>query len=146
VKCRHLSAWREFDFDYVEAMGIKMKSGRPFSKSYSVDIPHDSTGNFIINEQLEKLMGTKDAVGRQLAFGGTRGQIVGVMKDFNYQSLHEKVDPLALWIWPANYLSFIYVRVKPGDMHKSISLIEKRWNKVVPQYSFRFLFPRPGDR
>ena len=58
-----------------------------------MDIPHDTTGTFLINEQLEKLMGTDNAIGKQLKFGSTRGQIVGVMKDFNYQSLQSKIEP-----------------------------------------------------
>ncbi len=128
------------DFDYIEAMGIKMKSGRSFSKAYSMDIPHDTSGTFMINEQLEKLMGTDDAVGKQLKFGTTRGQIVGVMKDFNYASLQSKIEPLALWIWPDKYLNFIYFRVKPGNIHETISGLEKTWQKIMPLYPFDYQF------
>ena len=128
------------DFDWVEAMGIKMKSGRSFSKEYSMDTPHDTTGTFIINEQLEKLMGIDDAVGKQLKFGSTRGQIVGVMKDFNYQSLRSKIEPLAVWIWPAQYMGFIYFRVRPGNLHQTIAGLQKRWEKVMPLYPFDYHF------
>jgi putative ABC transport system permease protein len=128
------------DFDYAESMGIKLKSGRAFSKTYSMDIPHDTTGTFMINEQLEKLMGTDDAVGKQLKFGTTRGLIVGVMKDFSYQSLRSKIEPLAIWIWPAKYLNFIYFRIKPGNMHEKITGLGKTWEKVMPLYPFDYHF------
>jgi ABC-type antimicrobial peptide transport system permease subunit len=128
------------DFDYAEAMGIKLKAGRAFSKAYSMDIPHDTAGTFMINEQLEKLMGTDDAVGKQLKFGTTRGIIVGVMKDFNYASLQEKIEPLAVWIWPDKYLSFIYFRIKPGNVHETIAGLEKTWQKIMPQYPFDYQF------
>jgi hypothetical protein len=128
------------DFDYAEAMGLKLKAGRTFSKAYSIDIPHDSSGTFMINEQLEKLMGTDNAVGKQLKFGTTRGQIVGVMKDFSYQSLRSKIEPLAVWIWPSKYLNFIYFRVKPGNMHETIASLEKTWQKVMPLYPFDYKF------
>jgi putative ABC transport system permease protein len=128
------------DFDYVESMGIKMKSGRSFSKAFSMDIPHDTSGTFLINEQLEKLMGTEDAVGKQLKFGTTRGQIVGVMKDFNYESLRSKVEPLAIWIWPDKYLNFIYFRLKPGNLHTTIASLEKTWGKLMPSYPFDYKF------
>jgi putative ABC transport system permease protein len=128
------------DFDWVEAMGIKMKSGRSFSKAYSMDTPHDTSGTFIINEQLEKLMGMDDAVGKQLKFGSTQGQIVGVMKDFNYQSLRSKIEPLAVWIWPVQYMGFIYFRVRPGNLHQTITGLQKRWEKVMPLYPFDFHF------
>jgi len=128
------------DFDWVEAMGIRMKSGRSFSKEYSMDSPHDTTGTFLINEQLEKLMGTDDAVGKQLKFGGTRGQIVGVMKDFNYQSLRSKIEPLAVWIWPGQYMGFIYFRVKPGNLHQEVDGLRKTWEKIMPSYPFDYQF------
>src|SRR5664280_3750781 len=108
------------DFDYLEVMGIKMKAGRAFSRTYSMDIPHDSSGTFMINEQLEKLMGTDDAVGKQLKFGTTRGLIIGVMKDFNYQSLRSKIEPLAVWIWPAKYLNFISVSYTHLRAHETV--------------------------
>lgn len=128
------------DFDWVEAMGIKMKSGRSFSKEYSMDTPHDTSGTFMINEQLEKLMATDDAVGKQLKFGGTRGQIVGVMKDFNYQSLRSKIEPLAVWIWPGQYMGFIYFRVKPGNLHQEVAGLQKIWEKIMPSYPFDYQF------
>jgi putative ABC transport system permease protein len=128
------------DFGWAEAMGVSMKSGRSLSKSYATDIPHDTVGNFLINEQLEKLMGTDNAVGMQLKFGDTRGQIVGVMKDFNYQSLHSKIEPLAVWIWQPQYWNFIYIRVKPGNLHESMANLESRWKQVMPLYPFDYHF------
>ena len=128
------------DFDYAESMGIKLKAGRTFSRAYSTDIPHDTVGNFMINEQLEKLMGTDNAVGKQLRFNSTHGLIIGVMKDFNYQSLRSKIEPLAVCIWPAKYLNFIYFRVKPGNLHETIAGLEKTWQKVMPLYPFDYQF------
>jgi putative ABC transport system permease protein len=128
------------DFDYTETMGIEMKAGRSFSKAYSMDIPHDTTGTFLINEQLEKLMGTDNAVGKQLKFGGTRGQIIGVMKDFNYQSLRSKIEPLAIWIWEEKYLNYIYFRIKPGNLHETMASLNKTWANVMPQYPFDYQF------
>jgi putative ABC transport system permease protein len=128
------------DFDYVETMGIKMKSGRAFSKNFSLDTPHDTSGTFLINEQLEKLMGTGDAVGRQLKFGGTRGLIVGVMRDFNYESLRSKIEPLAVWIWSAKYFNFIYFRLRPGNMHETLAGLQKIWEKIMPLYPFNYQF------
>jgi putative ABC transport system permease protein len=128
------------DFDYAESMGIKMKAGRSFSKAYSMDIPHDSSGTFMINEKLEKLMGTDNAVGKQLKFGNTRGMIVGVMKDFNYESLRSKIEPLAVWIWPDKYLNFVYFRIKPGNLHQSLAGLNKTWERIMPLYPFDYKF------
>ena len=99
------------DFDYVETMGIEMKSGRSFSKNYPSDIQHDTLANFLINEQMEKVMGMENAVGARLKFGST-GTVVGVMKDFNFQSLHNKIEPLAVSMWGQHILEF---HVYPGQ-------------------------------
>ena len=105
-----------------------------------MDIPHDTVGNFLINEQLEKIIGTSNAVGMQLKFGDTRGEVVGVMKDFNYQSLHSKIEPLAVWIWPSKYWNFIYFRVKPGNLHETMASLESSWKKILPMFPFDYHF------
>jgi putative ABC transport system permease protein len=128
------------DFDWVETMGIKIKSGRSFSKTFSMDSPHDTIGNFLINEQLEKIMGTKDAVGLPMKFGDKRGLVVGVMEDFHFQSLHSKIEPLAIWIWPADYWNFIFFRLKPGNLHETMAALESKWKQVVPLYPFDYHF------
>jgi putative ABC transport system permease protein len=128
------------DFDWTETMGIQMKSGRTFSKSFSMDIPHDTIGTFLINEQLEKIMGTDNAVGMQLKFGDTRGQVVGVMKDFHFSTLHSKIEPLAVWMWPARYWNFIYFRIKPGNLHETMAELESKWKQLMPLYPFDYHF------
>ena len=104
------------DFDYVETMGIEMKAGRTFSKNYPSDIQHDTIANFLINEQMEKVMGMENAVGARLKFGST-GTVVGVMKDFNFQSLHNKIEPLAISMWGSQFWNFMYIRINPGNLH-----------------------------
>jgi hypothetical protein len=128
------------DFDWAEAMGLTMKSGRSFSRTFPGDIPHDTVGTFLINEQLEKIIGAENVIGTQLKFGDTRGQIVGVMKDFNYQSLHAKIEPLAVWIWPSQYWNFIYIRIKPGKLHEVMASLESKWKQVMPMYPFDYHF------
>jgi ABC-type antimicrobial peptide transport system permease subunit len=127
------------DFDYVETMGIEMKSGRTFSKAYSVDTPHDTLASFLINEQMEKLMGMDDVVGAQLRFGSV-GPVVGVMKDFNFQSLRSKIQPLAISIWGNDYLNFMYIRINPGNLTTTMKQLEKAWKNIMPLYPFECHF------
>jgi len=127
------------DFDYVETMGIEMKSGRTFSKSYSVDTPHDTLASFLINEQMEKLMGMENVVGAQLRFGAV-GPVVGIMKDFNFQSLHNKIEPLAISIWGSNYWNYMYIRINPGNLQTTMKQLEKAWNHIMPLYPFEYHF------
>jgi putative ABC transport system permease protein len=127
------------DFDYVETMGIEMKAGRTFSSSFPGDAHHDTTANFMINEQMEKAMGMENAVGATLKFGAT-GTVVGVMKDFNFQSLHNKIEPLALSIWGPEFLNYIYIRINPGNLPQAMKQLEKAWKQIEPSYPFDYHF------
>jgi putative ABC transport system permease protein len=127
------------DFDYVETMGIEMKAGRAFSKSYASDVAHDTLCNFLINEQMEKVMGMENAVGARLKFGSS-GTIVGVMKDYNFQSLHNKIEPLAISIWGPQFWNFMYIRINPGNLTSTMNQLEKAWKRVMPMYPFDYHF------
>ncbi len=127
------------DFDYVETMGIEMKAGRTFSKAYPGDVSHDTSANFIINETMEKIMGQENAVGASLKFG-SYGTIVGVMKDFNFQSLHNKIEPLAISMWGQPFWNFMYIRVNPGNLTETMKQLENAWKRVMPAYPFDYHF------
>jgi predicted permease len=127
------------DFDYVETMGIRMKAGRTFSKAYPGDVSHDTLANFIINETMEKVMGMDNAVGARLKFG-SYGTIVGVMKDFNFQSLHNKIEPLAISMWGPQFWNFMYIRINPGNLSSTMNQLENAWKRIMPAYPFDYHF------
>jgi putative ABC transport system permease protein len=128
------------DFDYVETMGIEMKSGRSFSKDFPGDAAHDTVASFLINEKMEQLMDKENVLGMSLSFMGYKGPIVGVMKDFHYQSMRSVIEPLAIAIVPRDWWGFIYVRVKPGDLKQTMKQLEKSWNRIMPSYPFEYFF------
>ena len=127
------------DFDYVETMGIEMKAGRSFSKNYPSDVAHDSSANFLINEQMEKIMGMENAVGARLRFGSV-GTVVGVMKDFNFESLHNKIEPLAISMWGQQFWNFMYIRINPGNLPETMKQLENAWKRIMPAYPFEYHF------
>ena len=127
------------DFDYVETMGIEMKSGRSFSKTYAIDTPHDTLASFLINEQMERVMDMENVVGAQLRFNAI-GPVVGVMKDFNFQSLHNKIEPLAISIWGSNYWNYMCIRINPGSLPATMKQLEKAWKRIMPLYPFEYHF------
>jgi len=127
------------DFDYVETMGIEMKSGRSFSKSFSDDMRKDSLVSFMINEQMEKIMDMENVIGANLTFGA-KGQVIGVMKDFNFHSLRSKIEPLAISMWGSDYRNYMYVRMNPGDLEENMKQLEKAWKKIMPLYPFEYRF------
>ena len=124
------------DYDFVDLYGIKIIEGRNFSREF----PSDAQGAFLINETLAKALGWEDPVGRELIhFGGTVGKIVGVMKDFNYQPLHNPIGPLYFFL---RYTEIQYVSVKINTAHipETLAFIENKMAEFSPGYPFEYSF------
>jgi putative ABC transport system permease protein len=128
------------DFDYVETMGIKMVEGRSFSKDYPSDLYHDSIANFLINEELARIMGVEDPVGTAFSLWNIHGRVIGVMGDWHYSSVRTKIEPLLLITTPVDWLSYLVVRIAPGDIGKTMKGIEEIWDRVIPDYPFDYTF------
>ncbi|MCP4726341.1 MAG: hypothetical protein GY863_14955, partial [bacterium] len=122
-------------FDFIETMKITMLEGRSFTR----DFPSDTTENFIVNEEVVKLMGVESAEGKSLSFQGRSGTIVGVMKNFHYTSVRNNIEPLVLMASPG-LLNFIIVKLSAGNINESIRAMENIWNRVVAEYPFDFRF------
>ncbi|MCJ7582325.1 MAG: ABC transporter permease, partial [Candidatus Aminicenantes bacterium] len=123
------------DFDYIETLKIEMAEGRSFSKEY----PADLTTSFIVNEETAKIIGKESAVGERFSFMGRNGTIVGVMKNFHFQSVSSAIEPLGIAIIP-EYFEFMLIRFAAGDLTASAEYLETTWKRVVPNYPLEFTF------
>ena len=110
----------DVDENFTNVFQMTILNGRSFSALYKAD-----SSNFIVNETAVRLMGmtVKNAVGKRLGFGGTRGVIIGVVKDFNFKPIQQPIEPLILR--PNKYGGFIFVRTKPGSTEVTIKTLEK---------------------
>jgi putative ABC transport system permease protein len=131
------------DYDFAKTYKLGIADGRFFSKEH----PSDSAG-VVVNEEAEKRFNSKRLVGKYLLYPGPGGieqkyQIVGVVKDFNYKSLHEPIRPLAIRLFPTRGFigRFVTVRLAPGDHLSTISFIENVWKKYAgdEEFSCNFL-------
>jgi len=128
------------DFDFPEMMGIPMIQGRSFSRDYPTDLYSDSTGGFMINETLAKVIDNEDIIGMNLSFMGITGPIVGVMQDYTFTSLRTEIPPLAMVVTDPRYLRFASLRLSAGDNKAIIEKIENKWNEVMPDFPFEYKF------
>ena len=128
------------DYDYLKTMNMKLKSGRDFSKDFPADMAKDTTGNFLINEEVVKLMGIGDPVGKNFRFMGLRGTIVGVLKNFHFKGADQAIEPMAFALAPINYLRCILIRLTPGNIPESLKAVEKNWKEIVPEYPLEYTF------
>ncbi len=128
------------DFDYTEALQIEMLAGRSFSKNYPGDIATDSTCKFLVNEEVVKIMGVENPIGMKFDFIGLKGEIIGVMKNFHFASIRDKIEPLAIVVSDVRWFNNMFIKVGPGDMTKTMKEIEDTWNKMLPQYPLEYHF------
>jgi hypothetical protein len=123
------------DYDYFETAGMEFVDGRGFSTEF----PTDMEDAYVINEETVKLMGFKRAVGRRFALGDRDGSIIGVVKNFHFDSLKQAVEPLVIMLQPQN-ISYILILLPAGDVPASLAHIERTWKQEIPDYPFEFRF------
>jgi len=121
-------------YDFVKTMEVKMLMGRDFSKDFA------DSANYIINETALKKIGYKDPIGKPLTFWEKKGTIVGVVKDFHFNSLHVPIQPLIIRLSPRNSWGTILIRTEAGKTQIALAGLEKLHQKFNPDFPFSHQF------
>jgi ABC-type antimicrobial peptide transport system permease subunit len=122
------------DYDYTKTLGIKMVSGRDFSRDFA-----DSNA-VILNQAAVKRMGLKDPVGTLLKWNDKNMVVVGVIPDIQMQSPFRPISPLTI-IFNGGWVSFVDIRINPAmPVSKAISLIKPVFDRYNPAYPFEYKF------
>ena len=123
------------DEHFVDAMKLQLVDGRNFDLAFSTD----STA-CIINETAAKRLGWDEPIGKNLSYGGfIDSKVVGVVKDFNFNSLHEEIEPLVLRMSP-HKSSNIFLRLQPGNLNEQVTFVQNEWKTLAPDVPFEFAF------
>jgi hypothetical protein len=122
-------------YDFVKTMKLEIKDGRDFSRDFGTD-----SAGFLINETAAVKMGYADPVGRPISWGNRPGRIIGVLKDFHFNSIHQSIEPLILrldenWTWGT-----ILVRTAAGKTKETIGGLEKISKSLNPKFPFTYQF------
>ncbi len=128
------------DYDYLKTMKMELVSGRDFSEDYTSDIARDTTGNFLVNEEVVKIMQTGDPAGRNFRFMGISGTIAGVLKNFHFKGADQVIEPMAFALTDTSFLNVILIRLTPGNVPESLKAVEKTWKEVIPEYPLQYTF------
>jgi len=121
-------------YDFVKTMKAKMMQGRDFSETFA-----DST-SYIINETALKRIGYKDPIGQPLTFWGTKGTIIGVVKDFHFNSLHVPIEPLVIRLIKNASGGSALIRTEPGKTQVALDGLEKLNQRLNPEFPFSHQF------
>ncbi len=117
-------------YAFLKTFEIQIVEGRDFSSLVATD----SSSGIIINQTLQKALGRDGTVGRMVNINGQRFRVVGVMKDFNLHSVRHKIQPLFYAM--GGWRQYLCVRVQPGHIGPTISLIKTLWNRFGAQRPF----------
>ncbi len=125
------------DYDFFTVLGIEFSDGRSFSKNNSTD-----KDAFVLNETAAKNLYNGQAVGKELTWeseeGLIKGPIIGVIKDFHFQSLHEPVRPLMFRLLPR--YNYVLIKLNMQDFSQTLETIQNTWKKFDNRFGFEFAF------
>ena len=140
-KSQKFNTWLiHVDADFADTYRMKMQSGR----FYSSEHPTDATEAYVLNQAAVKEMGLEDPVGKDLTVWRRTCKIIGVVKDFHFNSLHHAIEPVILRIPNPDQMTLFYriisIRLAPGSIHENLSFIEKSWKSFYPSEPFDYYF------
>jgi putative ABC transport system permease protein len=125
------------DYEFFETYDIPFVTGRNFSK----EIKTDDSLAFILNESAAKMMGLtpQEILEKDFQYAGVKGRVIGVVKDFHFESLHEPIVPVVFH--PSRFYGNISIQVSStGNMQEAIAHTEKTWKEFLPHLPFEYNF------
>lgn len=129
-----LTTFTAIDYEYLKTMRMQLVIGREFSKEFPTD-----SANVIINEKAVQAMNLKDPLSAQLEFSGMTLNVVGVVKDFHYQSVRSEIIPL-VFIYRPELFQGVFVKIQSNDIAATVKEIENEWLTINPAHPFEFNF------
>jgi putative ABC transport system permease protein len=125
------------DDDYLSTLGLELIEGRDFFK----DEPVDTIPNVIVNQTLIRELGIEEADGEQVVMSsdGFAVNIIGVVRDFHFDSMHDEIQPLMLHTFDFNTFWFLFVKANE-NMEAVLEHCEKVWKEVVPEFNWEYTF------
>jgi putative ABC transport system permease protein len=128
------------DYGFVPTFTMKMAAGRNFSKDFATD-----SANYIINTSAAKILGWDTpgkAIGKEINYGGNKGKVIGVVNDFHFESMHQKIIPLLMRMpsFANNNYNRLSIKVDGAHVPQAINAIEQLWKKMQPEVPFEYTF------
>ena len=121
-------------YDYIKTMGIDLKEGRDFTRDFASD-----SNAYVINEETVKKMRLENPVGQTITFWGRPGKIVGVVKDYHLNSLHNQIEPVILHLHP-QWSNLMMARTEPGKTTQALEGLKSLTAQLNPLYPFEYHF------
>lgn len=139
----------EVDYDYFSTLGIEFVQGRNFSPDMQTD-----NESFIINEALAQQLGWDDAIGKEIywtdvenpdaglddnTFIDKTSRVIGMIKNYNFESLHDLIRPVLIRLQDSK-LNRLIVKINPDNIARTVTSIKEEWSKLSPNRPFTYHF------
>ena len=124
----------QVDYDYLETMGMRINQGRYFSKEMASD-----SAAVVINKSMVEKLGLKSPLGQRIENGWQKFTVIGVVEDFNFETMKQKVTPLCMVLGLYNS-TIVSVKLSGKDTKKVISDVANVWKSFSPDQPFRYTF------
>jgi putative ABC transport system permease protein len=127
------------DNEFFDTYETKVVAGRNFSKTIKTD---DSLA-YIINEAAVKALGwrsNEEVVGKDFQYGGVTGKIIGVINDFHFESLHQRIVPMIFLPIKQSYYNFLTVKIAGNNFQEGLDHLQKVWKSFLPVRPFEYQF------
>jgi len=125
------------DTEFFKTYGMEIVAGRDFDKSIKTD---DSLA-FIINETAAREYGWKspdEGINKDFAYNGTTGKLIGIVKDFHFESLHQRIVPIVFFPVKANSYNDLTVKISGDNFQEGVAYLEKVWKEFLPNRPFEY--------
>jgi putative ABC transport system permease protein len=123
------------DQDFINTLKIEVVKGENFPENIS----GDNSNAYILNESALKKTGWNDPIGKKYENGRRKGTVIGIVKDFNFKSLHSKIEPLALAYRPELFDNLM-IKISTENIIGTINFLREKWESLYPNTIFEFSF------
>jgi putative ABC transport system permease protein len=126
------------DHDFIQTFEIELAAGRTFSRDHPTD-----AAAYLINEEAARQLGWSEPLGKMISMPNIQREkapVIGVLKDFHFRSMREKISPIMFFIPPPDWFNIISVRIRPENVSQTLAFIESKWNEFDPNHPFAYTF------
>ena len=125
------------DYDFIETFGIELHEGRDFSKEFTTDLNRA----LLLNEEAVKQFGFDSGLDKRLSPGGQVDlPVIGVLKDYYFKSLHQKIEPFAMSLGTAQAFNWVFIKTTGESMSRIMQFAEQEWRRINPGHPFEYTF------
>jgi len=125
------------DYDFLETFGLELYEGRDFSREFTTDLNRA----LLLNEEAIKQFGFDSGLDKRLSPGGQNDlPVVGVLKDYYFKSLHQKIEPFVMILGTPQAFNWVFIKTTEESMSKVMQFAEQEWRRINPGHPFEYTF------